>query len=408
MKVGPVHVVTDSTMREMMSLMHRYFRGMHDAADLARRLMQQPYYLHATTNDDRVAPPVVTEPDADHERSRMAAKRVVAAYQRTRESTSAPAPGMWNLIEANNSAFLEALNDSDVGAVRERLAGMLQDDVSWGLGCCGREVTAWLREAAPGNRAQLTMTDVLVSLAEAVGALRVTSPEQNPADHARPLTVDLDAVYRNIRRVMGVSLSQPLAAGAIGGTLAGEFVSADTVGHGYTLHRLRQLGIRTDSTIVEIGGGYGCLAELSSRNGVTNYTIVDLPWVNALQGYYLLMTRPPESVQLYGENSDAPTRVLPFWCFDELPSRSVQAVVNTNSMPEMGEDTAGNYLRGIRRILRDGVFLSINQEAKAPVADLGPQLCVAELIDALGTFRRLSRHRFWLRHGYVEEVYVPS
>ena len=32
MKVGPVHVVTESTMQEMQSLMHRYFRGMHEAA----------------------------------------------------------------------------------------------------------------------------------------------------------------------------------------------------------------------------------------------------------------------------------------------------------------------------------------------------------------------------------------
>jgi hypothetical protein len=408
MKVGPVHVVTDSTMQEMQSLMHRYFRGMHEAADCVRRLRHQPFYLHTTSADDRVAPPIVTEPDADHERSRMAARRVVAAYQRTRESKLAPAPGMWDLIEVNNSAFLEALNDGDVGAVRERLAGMLQDDLSWGLGCCGREVTAWLREATPGNRAQLTFTDVLVSLAEAVGALRVTSPEQNPKEHARPLTVDLDETYRMLGRASGMSFAQPVAAGAIGGRLAGEFVSADTLGHGYTLHRLRQLGMTPESAIVEIGGGYGCLAELAARNGQTNYTIVDLPWVNALQGYYLLMTRPPESVQLFGEDQDAPTRILPFWCFDEIPDRSVHVVVNTNSMPEMGAATARNYVKGIRRILRDGVFLSINQEAKAPVEQIGTQLCVAELMDEAGTFRRLSRHRSWLRHGYVEEVYVPS
>lgn len=408
MKVGPVHVVTDSTMREMQSLMHRYFRGMHDASDQAQRLTQQPFFLHATTADDRIAPAIVTVPDADTERSRMAARRVVAAYQRARDNPLVPAPGMWDSLEANNSAFLEALNDGDVGAVRERLAGMLQDDVSWGLGCCGSEIASWLRAGTIGNRAQHKLTDLLIGLAEAVGARRLTSPEQNPAEHARALVVDLESTYHAIMHVTGQSLSQPQVAGAMGGRVGTDVVSLDTLGHGYTLYRLRQLGLSNRSAVVEIGGGFGCLAELAARHGQQNYTVIDLPWVNALQGYYLLMTRPPESVRLFGEAGEAVVRVLPFWCFDDIPDRSVNVVLNTNSMPEMGEDSARNYLTGIRRILDNGFFLSINQEAKAPVAGHGEQLCVADLVQATGGLRRQSRHRSWMRHGYVEEVYVPS
>ena len=38
-----------------------------------------------------------------------------------------------------------------------------------------------------------------------------------------------------------------------------------------------------------------------ARAGFTDYAIYDLPWVNALQGYYLIMALPEGSVRLYGE-----------------------------------------------------------------------------------------------------------
>ena len=52
-------------------------------------------------------------------------------------------------------------------------------------------------------------------------------------------------------------------------------------------------------------------------------------------------------------------------------------------------------------------FLSVNQEAKAYVPGVGPQQCVAELVDEAGGFERVSRQRYWMRQGYVEEVYRP-
>jgi hypothetical protein len=114
---------------------------------------------------------------------------------------------------------------------------------------------------------------------------------------------------------------------------------------------------------------------------------------------------PAGTVGLYGE-PPASIRLLPYWALDKEPDRSCDLAVNTDSLPEMGRATALGYLPKLRRVVRD-VFLSINQEAKAPVPGVGEQHCVGELVSESGGWERLSRNRYWLRQGFVEEVYRP-
>jgi hypothetical protein len=412
MKLGPVHVVSDATMAEMQRLIHRP----RDTARVVPPLPSAPapsapdHFLHRLSPHDTSFSPVAAPDDADGARSRDATRRVTAAYRRAGSHSTPADRGVWDLLAANNPAFFAALEDGDEGAVRERLARFLRDDISWGLGFfCGETATPVARElAAAGIGNDRILADVLVSFAEAVGVARLTSPEQDPSAHARPLAGNLDDIYVRLVRTLDLAMTQPPVAGAGAFRVAGDLVSVDSLTHAYTLARLRELGVRPDSRILEIGGGYGSLAELAFRNGFRNVTVVDLPWVNVLQGYYLLMTCPPEAVTLYGESGHGPLRVLPDWCFDGFGPASFDAVVNTNSLPEMPPAVAGNYLRGVRGILADGPFLSINQEAKQQIADLAPLNCVAELVAKGGGYRRASRQRYWLRPGYVEEVYFPT
>jgi hypothetical protein len=145
---------------------------------------------------------------------------------------------------------------------------------------------------------------------------------------------------------------------------------------------------------------------MAHRAGVRRYAIFDLPWVNALQGYFLIRTLPEGTVRLHGEDA-GDVRVLPYWKLDDEPAGSCDVLVNTDSLPEMGHATAKGYLPKVRRVTR-GVFLSVNQEAKAEVPGVGPQQCVAELVAEAGGFRAESRQRYWMRQGYVEEVYRPT
>jgi hypothetical protein len=168
------------------------------------------------------------------------------------------------------------------------------------------------------------------------------------------------------------------------------------------------LGASADSPIAEIGGGYGCLSFLMYRAGLRNYAIYDLPWVNAIQGYFLIMSLS-KGVRLYGEPaSNGTLEILPYWMFEEVRENSIDFVVNTDSLPEMGASTAEGYIRHIPGILsNNGIFFSVNQEAMSDVHGAGAQNCVRDLIVRNNHYRVASRHRYWMRQGYVEEVFVP-
>src|SRR5207248_799117 len=82
---------------------------------------------------------------------------------------------------------------------------------------------------------------------------------------------------------------------------------------------------------------------------VRRYTVYDLPWVNALQGYFLIRSLPGVAVRLYGEDA-GDLRVLPYWKLNDEPARACGYLVNTDSLPEMGYPTARGYLPEIRRV----------------------------------------------------------
>jgi hypothetical protein len=72
----------------------------------------------------------------------------------------------------------------------------------------------------------------------------------------------------------------------------------------------------------------------------------------------------------------------------------------------MGAATARAYVAGIARVLKPGgLFLSINQEARSPNMELGQQNRVIDLVHDHGGLRLLHRSRYWMRQGYVEEVF---
>jgi putative sugar O-methyltransferase len=414
MKLGPVHVVTQQTMDTMQAQRQQLEARLEQAtAQLAQRQAEragQPPpdecavprpYLHSAVGA-RLAPIFLLPPDPDTPRARAAVSRIIAAYQQAREDFVPAQPCMWEYIAQKHVEFVAALNLGDEERVGESLRAFFRTDLIWGLGMAmGHAVPDTL---GPRERiVQIVCADQLRGLAEAVGVARLTNSEQNLDEYRRALDVDLDTLFLQTERTLGRELSCPQVGGAYGCELAGRRTTPDFLYHAYTVERLHQLGASPAQSVAEIGGGYGCLAYQFARAGFTDYAIYDLPWVNALQGYYLLMTLPEGTVRLYGETGGS-VAVLPGWCFEQRAPRSADWVINVNSLPEMGRSTASGYLAQIARVLR-GRFLSINQEAKMTVLEYGPQNCVAELVAEIGGLRRTSRGRYWMRNGYVEEVY---
>jgi hypothetical protein len=408
MKLGPIHVVTDATMAIMQGMIHRF------AAELAQEKGRQleslktalhPQLLHPCVKA-KYAPPWHVEPDIDDAESRQAVRRVLSAYQRARREHQRAAPCLWEINEQNCAkSFIDALDAADEEALFEHLRSMFRRNTVFGLGCVCEQVWRYFHSGPLANY-QLHFTDLLVALAEAVGAQWLSCVEQNAEGFFHALDVDLAEVFGRVEHRIGLDLTFPSVGGAYGCVLNGRRLTVDSITHAYTANRMAELGAKPGDSITEIGGGYGCLALLMHRAGFVNYTIYDLPWVNALQGYFLIKALPPGSVRLFGEDSGS-LSILPGWRFDQLADRSVDYVVNTNSLPELGAKTAAGYLQQIGRTTRK-LFLSINQEARVAVGRYGPQLCVAELAERQGGFRRISRTKYWMRNGYVEEVYAPK
>jgi hypothetical protein len=336
-------------------------------------------------------------PDPPTRRSLDAARRVISAYHRARADDVSSGTSMWTHIEQRHVDFLAALDNRDADRVQAHLGAMFTNGLAYGIARLSPDVD---RDA---RYTQLRCTDAVRSLAEACGAERVISLEQQgAAAQQNALTVDLDRLLADTETIAGLDLACAAVGSAYGCRIANKVVNVDSLLHSCTAYRLRQLGAASTSTVIEIGGGYGCLADLCYRAGLHDYAIYDLPWVNALQGYFLIMTLPDGAVSLYGESAGG-MKVLPFWRIHDLCDQSTDYVVNINSLPEMDGAIARDYLVVIARILRR-TFLSINQEGMAPSVG-GAQHWVSRMAAERGALICHSRQRGWMEQGYVEEVY---
>ena len=138
-----------------------------------------------------------------------------------------------------------------------------------------------------------------------------------------------------------------------------------------------------------------------------HYTIYDLPLSGFIQGYFLLKARTPCEMKLFGEatQSGPSINIAPWWLIFEAQRAEFDLAINQDSIPEMSENVGAAYIREIARCTC-GLFVSINQEEAAPNAGGARQLIVPDLVRGLPGYTLRSRNLFWLRDGYVEEVYA--
>jgi hypothetical protein len=114
-------------------------------------------------------------------------------------------------------------------------------------------------------------------------------------------------------------------------------------------------------------------------------------------------------VSLYGEAAkpnDAGVRVLPAGALTSAGDHRFDLVLNQDSFPEMAPATVRDYLVWIRSCAKR--LLSINHESKPPYGRDLAHASVPEEIARVGGFELHDRYPYWLRRGYVVEVYGVS
>ena len=163
----------------------------------------------------------------------------------------------------------------------------------------------------------------------------------------------------------------------------------------YQAARLKELSAVYGPNIVEIGGGMGRTAYYAVRNDLPGYTIIDLPLTAVAQAVFLTITLGDAAVAFSHEadRPDATVFLRSPWQLDG----AFDIAFNADGLTEMDRSVAEDYLRFIAANCR--AFLSINHEIN--------EYRVTDLARSAG-LRSIYRQPYWMRNGYVEELYVPS
>jgi hypothetical protein len=338
-------------------------------------------------------------------------ERLINAFAAATDGTLATqeTTGVWGWIfHSYQLPLAQAIEHRDASVLAEALASMFQTDFVFGLspGSMALEHTqSWL-----GSRIFcMKCIDGLMSLAEALAVHPVKNPEQQ--GFGVTLSKGLPKLISDVEARLGFRLQFPDVGAPYGIVVDGRLITVETPEQVYGALRLDQaikLHLARSARplrIVEIGGGYGAMCYWFMRMSAleARYTIIDLPIVSLLQGYFLGRALGPDKIALYGEPA-GPITLLPVSARAEITT-PFDVLVNKDSMPEIPYDTVVDYLRWSRANC-DGFFFSYNHESAVDFED-NPQGRVSDAVEHTGSFSRLRRERSWVRPGYVEEIYTP-
>jgi hypothetical protein len=134
-----------------------------------------------------------------------------------------------------------------------------------------------------------------------------------------------------------------------------------------------------------------------------------LPTTNVLQGYYAMKTLGADAVSLSGERAPGDAaglvQILPTQAIAQIGDAAFDLVLNQDSFPEMSAATVHEYLRWIRRSCA-GALLSINHESRSSYGHGLRHVVVPEAVAEVGGYELRHRYPYWLRRGYVVELYA--
>jgi hypothetical protein len=146
----------------------------------------------------------------------------------------------------------------------------------------------------------------------------------------------------------------------------------------YCSHRINLLLRSKESTVAEIGGGFGSMAYYLLRDhpGLT-YLNFDVPESLALSSYYLMKAFPQLKFFLYGEHeltqetiAASDVILMPLFELDSLPAKSVDVCFSSHAMSDLSSEAMDVYMDNIDRFTRDSILYIGNRKASESMAAL--------------------------------------
>jgi putative sugar O-methyltransferase len=338
----------------------------------------------------------------EHEDDLLIAERILRAFNKSilkeLEYQRITTKDAWDTIEINqHKELFEILESANSQKLVTYLRHMHTKEVTFGISDLNEN--DYKKESYRFRCENLAfIKDKIICLGEAVGAL--------PYKGSGNLFMyrETDRLIQEIQTVLGINMSSsPVDAGLVKlKTNETSFCLRDLYSI-YTAWRINQLVMPTDP-IAEIGAGLGKTALYAQRFGFTDYSIFDLPQMNIIQSWFLI--KSGVAVSLYGEEQQVNTvKILPWGEFNK--SKTYALTVNVDSFTEMSSQIVRDYLNTIKHNTTK-YLLSINHEKEHVYAEDTPtssRLIVSKLAKDLSGLKLLYRFPFWLRRGYVEELY---
>ena len=224
--------------------------------------------------------------------------------------------------------------------------------------------------------------------------------------------------YRDLLLGMDYKLSKitnPIIGNPTGVLLDKKIISIDNLRHAY--HAVEMCEILRDlksSRIVEIGGGLGGQAYQTMQmadSSIHNYTLFDIPEVNVISSYFLLLAFPNKRIRLFGEGSicselsnDFEIGIFPHFKITQLENCSVDLFYNSCSFSEMDGTASNEYLSVIERVCKK-YFLHVNHDvtfkSKNPDGSFSENIIGSKLVPNKKHFKRLFKKG--RQHGVPED-----
>jgi hypothetical protein len=339
----------------------------------------------------------------------VTAHRLIAAYKATMLQES-------RLKQITDEDLWSALMRDNLGQMMSFIHAEDADQLSRYLVDFGKEYT-WFGGITTGvdgythwdrneQFVAYSYFDKLLCLGEALGVLSVESPEQGTdGKWGKNILLDPNEIVDAIEAQLGIHIVPPEGPVHVAGlNVRGGLLHYRHINALYLATRIRDIAAPEDR-ICEFGGGLGLAAFYLNRMGRKDVTIFDLPIVNILSGYFLIGTLGQEAVCLEGEPSRSDTiKLRANWNCSNEADDTFRVTANQDSFPEINRRIFDEYVRQIKRIT-SGLFLSINHEGEQLIAGGVRLLHVSKLLGADRGFVRTYRSPYWLRRGYVEELY---
>lgn len=238
--------------------------------------------------------------------------------------------------------------------------------------------------------------DRIISLAEYVGAVSVQCPEQG----GQPFYIDLDEIMeatgKKIKDRVGAVGFPIYQGGLIGIKTRAGIIDERQISSLYLALKIHEKFQHNKmAKICDLGAGNGLILFWLYQMGYRNLYAVDLPHVSLMQAWNLAIHFGNTQVR-FGHEETGPINIL---SMDQFLEHDFDLVVNSDSLPEIDHEWAAKYLEHMNRKVKN--FYSINQETMHK-EQININLTIERNYHNL---QSVSRHRFFMRPGYIEEWY---